>query len=158
MAGGRAWLALTTTWRPLDHHLTTTSSPQINSVTTWLTTWQPLGNMNINSFGIGKRILRTICCAVFDAYQNPNIFGRQCKWFSVAQELGQIMVLKRGRGRKQDVFPVNASRCHAGPRSKRKKAQGGIRTSDYRPLAPRDDHQAILARTTFVLIASRLDG
>ena len=150
-------VALTTTWRPLDHHLTTTSSPQINS---WplddhlTTTW----HMNIKFFCIGKIIFLTVCCAVFDAYQNPNVFGRQCKWFSVAQELGQIMVLKRGRGRKQDVFSVNASRCHAGPRSKRKKAQGGIRTSDYRPLAPRDDHQAILARTTFALIASRLDG
>ena len=141
-------------WPPLDHFFL--HHKLIPDRLT--TTWQPLAYEHKVPSALAKWIFLTVCCAVFDAYQNPNILGRQCKWFSVAQELGQIMVLKRGRGRKQDVFSVNASRCHAGPRSKRKKAQGGIRTSDYRPLAPRDDHQAILARTTFVLIASRLDG
>ena len=45
-----------------------------------------------------------------------------CKWFSMAQEIRPNNDFKcRGRGRKQDVFSVNASRCHAGPRSKWKK-------------------------------------
>ena len=44
-----------------------------------------------------KTISWTKCCKVCDVYdnpRNPSVFGRQCKWFSVAQELGQLIDLK----------------------------------------------------------------
>ena len=43
-----------------------------------------------------------------------------------------------------------------GPNEKKPKAV--FEPPDYGPLAPRDAHWAILARTTMALIASRLDG
>ena len=59
--------------------------------------FQVWSNMSMNVVCIGKRISWTKCCEVCDVYdnpRNPSVVGRQCKWFSVAQELGQLIDLK----------------------------------------------------------------
>ena len=70
--------------------------------------WRALGSTTVISYffstlwtwissALAKRIFLTIWCVVFGADRNPRnpkFVGRQCKWFSVAQELGQWIDLK----------------------------------------------------------------
>lgn len=58
-------------------------------------------NTNMNVFCIVDRIHLKSCCDVLmllGTPGNPIVFDRQCKWFSTAQELGQIIVFKEGEG------------------------------------------------------------
>ena len=75
--------------------------------------------------------------------RNPSVFGRQCKWFSVAQELGQWIVLKCRLWTQTRRFFRKCVSVPCGASVQMKKSPRRCSNPGLWTLAPRDAHWAI---------------